>query len=150
MYSIVEQTKALDEGHTLWMIPYDPNSPWYQRLNWLSNFRLTANEIHTRPKMHPWLIKILETCEITPPEIPLAEPLLIPIAQWFPAEWLIMLPYSSSDASKYLEKAKSVWQQFNKPSLRLFLPGNLSFQEWDSNWSHQWPDENISIVLTPQ
>jgi hypothetical protein len=144
---ILEHSQAFESGNTLWMVSYDPESHWYQRLNWLTNFRLTANELHARPKLNPWLLKILETCEIEQPNIPISEPLLVPIGQWLPAEWLVTIPYSSQNPRHFTEKVKQIWEQFQHPSLRLFVPKSLSLQQWETYWQEQNLSSDVTLVF---
>jgi hypothetical protein len=146
MANRLEPINALDPGHNLWVIAYDPSSSWYQRLNWLTNFRLTANEIHVRPKMHPWLLKILETCEIQSPEIPLADPLLVPVAQWLPAEWLVMIPFHKEQDSHFVKQLQQIWEQLQKPSLRLFVPRSFASESWPPPGTEHWPSD-MSLVF---
>jgi hypothetical protein len=123
-----------------------PESRCYQRLNWLTNFSLSANEVHSQPKMNPWLLKILETCEIEVPKIKSAEPLLIPISQWLPADWLITVPYRAQNSGEFFKNIQNVWEQFQKPSLRIFLPPEVSIQDWEAWWNKQNLSTDVAIV----
>lgn len=134
MLSRMDHSRAFDRGDSLWIIPHDSSSYWYQRLNWLTNFKLTANELHSRPKLDPWLLKLLDTCDIKAPEIPIADPLLVPVAQWLPADWLIILPYSSPNDSQFVQKIKEVWEQFQRPAMRVFVPKDISSKNLESLW----------------
>ena len=144
---ILEQSQALDSGNTLWIITSNPESNWYQQLNWLTNFCLTANELHTQPKLHPSLIKILETCEITPPNILHSKPLLIPIGQWLPADWLVTVPIEGVSEYDYIKSIKQVWEQFQSPSLRLFLPKSLTLEKWETLWLDFKLSTDITLVF---
>jgi hypothetical protein len=144
---ILEHSQAFDSGNTLWMLPCELTSGWYQRLNWLTNYRLTANELHSRPKMHPWLLKVLESCEIPAPDIPIADPLLIPIAQWLPAEWLVTIPYNDKNESEFFQNIKQVWGKFQHPSLRLYLPKPMSLQNWEKHWNQQELSSDVTLVF---
>lgn len=150
MHSFLEPSKAFEQGHVLWIIPHDSTSYWYQRLNWLTNFRLTANELHSRPQMHPSLIKILEACEIKTPEIPISEPLLIPVAQWLPADWLIMLPIASSNEVEFVTRLKTIWEQFQQPSLRVFVPRGFMLKKVESLLVEKNLTGEISLVVEPE
>lgn len=144
---VLEKARALDAGDVLWIISYDPTSFWYQRLNWLTNFCLTANEVHSKPKVNPWLIRILETCEIPVPEIPKFDPLLVPVSQWLPAEWLVTIPWVPSDAEQFIQTISHIWNQFQQPSLRLFVPASISLQRWEELWSRQNLPNHVSLVF---
>ena len=149
MSVLLNASQALDPGVTLWILPFDPDSPWYQRLNWLTHFSLTTNELHTRPKLHPWLVKILETCDIPEPTIPLSEPLLVPVAQWLPAEWLVVVPFNNHHQILFLQSVLKIWKQLQEPSLRLFLPLPLSLKEWENHCVGQGLPDTISLVMEP-
>lgn len=144
---VLDRSQAFDSGNTLWIIPFEPSSEWYQRLNWLTNFQLTANELHSRPKMHPWLLKVLETCEIPTPDIPLSGPLLVPIGQWLPADWLVTIDYNENSLIDFFGKIKLVWEQFQYPPLRLFLPKSVSLQDWERHWKQQGLSQDITLVF---
>ncbi len=147
---ILNAAHAFDSGDDLWILPLDLESPWYQRLNWLTNFSLTTNELHSRPKLHPWLVKILETCDIPAPEIPVTEPLLVPISPWLPSEWLVLVPYSVHHEILFIQSIGKIWKQLQEPSLRLFLPPSITLQEWESLWvQHNLPLE-VSLVFEPK
>ena len=147
MPEILDSSRAFDPGHALWIIPQDSQSHWYQRLNWLTNFQLTANELHIRPQMHPWLIKIIQTCGINPPEIPLAEPLLVPVGQWLPADWLIMLPIQGLSHNDYIQKIHSLWIQLQRPSLRIFAPKIYPREHFETKWRSIFGEAEASFVF---
>lgn len=147
---ILNSTQALDSGDALWILPFDLESPWYQRLNWLTNFSLTTNELHSRPKLHPWLLKILETCEIPPPNIPLAEPLLVPVSPWLPSEWLVLVPFNSANETLFIQTIAKIWKQLQAPSLRLFLPTSMTLKNWETLWNEQNLPSHISLVFEPK
>jgi len=147
---ILNATQALDSGDDLWILPLDLESPWYQRLNWLTNFSLTTNELHTRPKLHPWLIKILETCDIPTPDIPVADPILIPVSQWLPSEWLVLVPCTTNNESLFIQSISKIWKQLQEPSLRLFLPPTLSLKDWESLWKDLSLPSDVSLVFEPK
>ena len=144
---ILERPQAFDSGNNLWIVPLEPQSEWYQRLNWLTNFQLTANELHSRPKMHPWLLKVLESCEIPAPVIPLAGPLLVPIGQWLPADWLVTIDYKENHETEFFQKIKQIWEQFQYPTLRLFLPKTISLQTWEMQWKLNHLSEDVTLVF---
>lgn len=147
MSKVLDHSQAFEPGNSLWMISYVPSSPWYQRLNWLTNFKLTTNELHRRPEINPWLLKILEACEIAPPQIPLAEPLLVPVAQWLPADWLMTIPFDEKNPQDFIEKIKKIWAQFQYPSLRVFVPESLDLQQWQTLWKENSKSSNITLVF---
>ncbi len=147
---ILNATQALDAGDTLWILPFDLDSPWYQRLNWLTNFSLTTNELHTRPKLHPWLIKILETCEIPTPNIPLSEPLLVPVSQWLPSEWLVLVPFTTNNETLFIQGIAKIWKQLQEPPLRLFLPLSMTLKEWEVLWNEHSLPSHVSLVFEPK
>jgi hypothetical protein len=127
--------------------PSNPSSKWYQQLNWLTNFCLTTNELHTQPKLHPSLIKILETCDIPTPNIIHSKPLLIPIAQWLPADWLVTIPFEGVTDTDYIKSIMQIWEQFQNPSLRIFLPKTLTLEKWETLWSEFKLSTDITLVL---
>lgn len=150
MLTALEPSRAFVNGNELWIVPHDSSSYWYQRLNWLTNFKLTDNELHMRPRLNPWLQKIIETCEIKTPEIPVAEPLLIPIGQWFPADWLIMLPYATDKEDQFIQKVQQVWEQFQRPPLRVFVPKTLLKERLEILWTKYKLTREATLVFEPE
>ncbi len=147
MALLLEPSHALDPGDSLWILPMLPESTWYQRLNWLTHFSLTTNELHSRPKMHPWLLKILETCEIEPPQIPVSEPLLVPASQWLPTDWLVTVPYEKDKEELFISTLEKIKAQLKVSNLRLFLPPQSDFSHWNHLCEqHASLTEGLSVV----
>lgn len=147
MPRILEPIRAFSGGNSLWMIPDDPKSECYQRLNWLTHFKLTDNQLHKRPQASPWLREMMVTCDIPETEIPTGGPLLIPVAHWLPAEWLIVLPYEKSEPEKFIVSIKTVWEKFQYPSLRLFIPPTLSPKNLETLWNQYKLASEVSWVF---
>lgn len=149
MPMILDTSQALDPGDILWILPQQQQSFWYQRLNWLTHFSLTRNELHQRPQLHPWLIKIIETCEIEVPTIPSQEPLLVPTSQWLPNDWLVTIPYNEMTENQFIIAIAKIWDQLQTPSLRLFLPLSMTLERWKDLWNQNNLNKEISIVFEP-
>lgn len=100
--------------------------------------------------MHPWLIKILETCEIESPQIPIKDPLLVPAYQWLPTDWLVTVPFLEDKENLFIISLINIKQQLNATSLRLFLPPQADFTHWNHlAEQHDSLRLGLSVVLDP-
>ena len=116
---MIPKDQALSAGAQLWMLPFDPEAFWFKKINWYLKFLL-----HTPNKT----------------QAP-TEPLLVQSQGLLPNEKVLCLPSKDED---WISNCYQHWKQFNKPSLRLFLPSSLNFY----SLNEAWPDTASTHKLT--
>lgn len=143
---ILSKHQALLEGSKLWVIPDDKYSPWNDRINWLINFQLSKVQLHSEPKLSPWITNCLNECGIEPLILPKYNPVLIPVKNLLPAEWLCLMPVNSK-MQHWVESVYKVWVQMRRPKLRVFLPTGADKEDWQNFWIQLEPNEELTVVL---
>jgi hypothetical protein len=143
---ILSKHQALLEGSKLWVVPDDHYSPWNDRINWLVNFQLSKAELHTVPQLSPWIKNCVNECGIETITIPQYDPVLIPVKNLLPAEWLCLLPVRSN-MQIWVESVYKIWNQLLRPKLRVFLPSGADKEDWQNFWVHLEPNEELTVVL---
>ena len=119
MFKILPRPNALSKGSSLWITP-SPSSPLSRQLDWLTLFkaRIANND----------------------------KPLLIESSLYLPCSHICFLPLKENPI-KWLEHARSCWNDLNKPSLKIFLPNNLSQKELTQHWPYEPLPYTIKLVM---
>ncbi len=147
---ILEANQALSAGDELWIISSRNTSHWFERIDWLVNFKLSQLEIHKSKKLSPWIKDYLENCQLNDFNFNFQElnssSHLIPVAQWLPTKWLFMISYSDS-IQQWIENTHINWIKWQKPNMRVFLPNTIQLGEWKSYWKTLENQYNPTIIL---
>jgi len=126
------------EGSQLWVIPDKSSSQWAQTLDWYLNFQISKANTFIRSEMADGLQEIIREEEVETIEIPSQEgkPLLIASPKHLPNLMTVVLSFDETHKQDWLTAIKKAWLELGKPSLRVFLPRNLSeaaFTEFSKN-----------------
>ena len=118
MIECVSVYKALSRGANLWVLPFEPKSFWFKKINWQLRFLLCPP---------------LTDC---PPD----HPLLVSGKGVFPAQKILCLPKNKED---WVFSCYRFWTDLGKPSLRVFLPRDME----PDTFSAKWPEEKFYDML---
>lgn len=139
--------QTLQEGSDLWIISDAKTSYWYGKIDWLINFQLSQYEQHKTKPLSPWIKEYLQESQIEIPNISLEKNnCLIPVKTWIPTQWICVIPYRGS-IQNWIESSHLTWNQWQKPSLRVFIPKTIQTGEWKSYWKTLEPNLEPSLVI---
>ena len=102
MFKDLPQSNSLSKGADLWIVQSPDRSILSKKIDWHVRFASRKPNIH-----HP-------------------STLLIESSKDLPNQLLLFLPFCSSDKMEWIQKAQHIWTRLKKPSLRLFLPSEIS------------------------
>lgn len=140
-------SQILKEGDDLWIISDGKNSHWYGKIDWLCNFQLSHSEIHKSKPLSSWLTNYMQTSQLNFPEPPDDKNnLLIPVDSVLPTQWVCVIPFQGS-IQNWIENVHSVWSQWQKPTLRVFIPKTIQTGEWKSYWKTLEPKVSPTLVI---
>lgn len=143
---ILSKHQALLDGSKLWIVADNKYSPWNDRINWLINFQLSKADLHKTVQLSPWLKNCVCECGIETLDIPNFEPILIPVKNLLPADWICLIPFKSK-MQTWVESVYKIWNQMHRPKLRVFLPTGTVGEEWKNYWIKLEPNEELTVIL---
>lgn len=146
-WSELSSDQALSEGSTLWIVGELNSSFWAQKINWYLNFQLRRAKFHQSREISSELITVLQTCEVEAPEFKLNPnaPLLVESSKLLPNQVTVQLFNRTFES--WLEDAISIWNDLQRPSVRVFLPADKSPDVMKTRW--QMPD-NVSATFVQE
>ncbi len=148
--SATHEDLAFAAGSDLWIVPERKNSEMAQRMDWYLNFQIAKASHHQTRSLELPLQNILQECEIgtetkTEKVIGDLDSLLILSSKYFPNRWVLVLK-GCDDVAAWAEKAVEKWKKMQSPSLRVFLPENLSSGQFEKLWSKFGGSSSLTIV----
>lgn len=144
---VLSSTQSFNSGSDLWVLPDFNHSKLVCKIDWLTNFQLGRLERKTPPKISDELETILQKTEFPRfNQLNITEPLLIPSEQRLPNRWVGIVPFHG-DLNPWCKKILKLYEDLNQPSLRIFLPTNLSMNQFTETWRSISSLEDFSLVL---
>ena len=145
---VLSVNQSYNPGAALWVVPDFKHSNIASKLDWYNNFlvgKTTRKELQT---MSSTLIQILNETEIPRFDFKMQseDSILIPTDSKFPNRWTAFVPYSG-ELVVWCEKINKLYLDLKNPSLRIFLPTNLSLSEFTETWRSISSLDDLSIVL---
>lgn len=156
-WQILYRSQAFGPGSHLWFIagPSTSSNTKKQskypaltnKIDWYLNFQLTRSRQHKPHVFSNTLKNIINennlptfTKEISEPK-----PLMIIAKEQFPTSAVIEMPVPKNMQS-WPQNIHDIWQRFEQPSLRVFLPEEISAEEFKA----LWPKSNkVEMTLVP-
>ncbi|MBN8536745.1 MAG: hypothetical protein J0M15_06805 [Deltaproteobacteria bacterium] len=145
---VLSSNQAFNSGADLWVIPDFSNSAMAIQLDWYNNFLIGKTLRKKKLPLDSNLNAILNETEL-PRYENLPSPhdvIMIPSSKPFPNRWTVMVGYEQ-DSTLWSQKIFKLYLDLNKPSLRIFLPSNLSMNQFVESWRSFSSEEDLSIVL---
>lgn len=123
----LSNTHYLSHGSDLWILPDLKTSTWAQSLDWHLNFQLTKSLTHRTKRLSGKLLNIVEEHSVDHSlfEFSQSTPTLLATSQLLPNQSTVLLPFKE-DLDIWLQSTYQIWDDLKKPSLRVFLPKNIS------------------------
>ncbi len=138
---------AFSSGADLWVVPEQKTSPWSRIIDWYLNFQMARSVSHQPKLATEGLKQVLKQNDLSLVPIQLKEgyPLMIPGLSRFPNIQTLVISGQHKDL-EWLNHAQGLWEKMGRPSLRIFLPEDLSFEDVRKNWNVQDYILQIGIV----
>lgn len=145
---VLSVNQSYNPGAELWVVPDFDNSKIASRLDWYNNFLVGKMTRKESKKMASHLVEILEETELpyykhdsSPKDI-----ILIPTRSKFPNRWTAFVPFTQG-LTDWCTQINKLYLDLKNPTLRIFLPTNLSLSEFTETWRSISSVEDLSIVL---
>ncbi|MBL7556146.1 MAG: hypothetical protein JNM24_10015 [Bdellovibrionaceae bacterium] len=145
---VLSVNQSYNPGAELWIVPDFDHSKIASKLDWYNSFLAGKMTRKESKKMDSYLVEILEETELpdfkyssSPDDI-----ILIPTKSKFPNRWTAFVPYKGGLAN-WCSQINKLYLDLKNPSLRIFLPTNLSLSEFTETWRSISSVEDLSIVL---
>ena len=144
----LSQASSLNPGADLWIVPGLEESKTTQKMDWYLNFQLTGAHRHKTFSPAKELSAIIENCAMdefkkTPHD---ESALLISSEKLLPNKWVLEIK-NSDDSDAWINKAANFWLNLGKPSLRVFLPQNITLAQFQKAWTKHQAYDDFTVVL---
>ncbi len=141
LINIIPPSLALTSGADLWVVSDSQHSRWNQKIDWYIRFQMRKNNLQKRKTTSKEMKTLLEKHKIQINEWNLKKtsPLLVESSQFLPTYSVLELAYRDDWSQSVYE----IWKSMRTPSLRIFLPFSLPFNEFKKLWS---PSEKLHTI----
>jgi hypothetical protein len=149
MRSVIALNKmgAMKTGSDLWVCADPLNSTWSQKLDWQLNHQIQKGLAHKSQLLDNQVKGLLYQNQIRWQDLSAAnDHLLILSSYQLPARWVLVVPWNGQ-LDKWIESGLQHWKQLQKPSLRFFLPQNVSKDDFAQSWQGQSDFVDLTVVL---
>ncbi|MBL7542342.1 MAG: hypothetical protein JNL11_00930 [Bdellovibrionaceae bacterium] len=145
---VLSVSQSYNPGAELWIVPDFEHSKIATKLDWYNSFLAGKMTRKESKKMDSYLVEIIEETELPDFNIKTAtnDVILIPTKSKFPNRWTAFVPHTGG-LNEWCLKIHKLYQDLKNPSLRIFLPTNLSLSEFTETWRSISSVEDLSIVL---
>ena len=143
----ISHASSLNPGSDLWVLPMLDQSHWARQIDWYLNFQLSHASRHKESERPQMVIEWLNACDIKAPRflVPTHKRWLIPSSMLLPNRWVMMMD-ADVDSGIWVEQIAKCWLDMGKPTLRVFLPPQLSKDEFDKIWVRHQEFTDFGVV----
>lgn len=146
---VLSHANAYNTGSDLWLAPSLVDSKWTRRLDWYLNFQVIHSHFHQSQNKAAFLNQTLQATEF--PETLSAHhnllPLMISSSQLLPNKWTVFIEYQNQPIEKWLKQASEVYQGLNQPTVRIFLPPQVTNSQIEKVLVSYFKVEDVTLVL---
>ena len=129
--SIFSEKRIFFSYYPLWILPDIENCSWTVKIDWHINFSIFRA---SKKEPNPLMMKakeILKSSRLSVPKLSFQKDhLLICSSPYLPNEWCVLIDKKGKEVEDWYEQVLQVWQNFQFPSLQLFLPKGASSESW--------------------
>lgn len=146
---VLSPNSAYAHGSELWALPKLDSSFWARDIDWILNFQISFRKDHPQLQISPPLEKIINDMDMEVKKVFLKKknPLMIISPDRLPNKETLYID-SYKDFYDWVEQIHHLWNNLNRPTLRLFLPQGMSQKEFESLWPEEdLTSTNITLVL---
>lgn len=129
----LSNTTAFGPGSSLWLLPSVEKSDWARKLDWYLNLQMSKSRSH-ETKQWPEAIQAIideNEIELKPFKALKKHPLLVGTKRPLPFQQVVEVPFDG-DSESWIQACEKIWSGLGQPSVRLFLPPNLSSSDVQS------------------
>ena len=125
---------ALAPGCDVWIAAEPERSRWSRKIDWYLGFQLMKAAGHETATLSPSLKSILAHEEMASVEVAAAAdaPLMVASRKLLPNTTTVMVPFK--ETKSWVEACHRVWTGLNQPRIRVFLPDDLSSEDFLGAW----------------
>lgn len=148
-FKTIRPLDALSSGVDLWILPDLLHSIWMKKIDWYLNFQTIRANQRCHPPLLPPLKEIVDELDLDIKDIDTSNnmPLMISSYLFLPNLRTISLPSGNQDCFGWIQKVANIWNNLQRPSLRVFLPQYMADIDVQQNWTMQGK-ETIELVLS--
>ncbi|MEZ0391849.1 MAG: hypothetical protein ACAH59_06520 [Pseudobdellovibrionaceae bacterium] len=144
----ISEDSVFGPGSDLWILPERKNSQIAQKLDWYLNFQISKAVHHETKNLAQPILEVLKNCQLesydwAPTD---TEALLILSSQNLPNRW-VMVIRGSERLETWAETAAEKWRKLKSPSVRVFLPQEISIAEFEKLWKKSGGDPNSLTIV---
>lgn len=145
---VLSINQAFNPGAELWVVPDFDHSQIATKLDWYNGFLAGKMSRKGPKKMASDLVDILNETELPQFEyhIQTQDSILVPTQSKFPNRWTAFIPYNG-DLDNWCIRINKLYLNLKNPTLRIFLPTDLSLSAFTETWRSISSIEDLSIVL---
>ncbi len=121
MFKQLTYHQAFVAGSDLWVLPFEPTSFWFKKINWQTQFLLQT--IHS--------------------PIKISNPLMITTEKFFPNKAVLCIPIQKIS---WIQEIHKHWINLKKPSMRIFLRKNETQDDIEKDWPKKDLIYNLSYL----
>ena len=133
--SVINTNSAFSAGKKVWLIDSNRDGYLRRKIDWHLNFLLLKAESHKKPELAPQMLNIIAENEMPSfhSQSIRTSPLLIPSEHAFPVSSIVEIPWVK-DKEHWVTEVHKTWQLLGEPEIRVFLPQDLSANEFKKLW----------------
>ena len=145
---VLAPESALSPGSELWILPDMSKSKWTSKLDWYLNFQLTKSTRNKPPMFAEFLTQTVTEAGIDTINLSVnnQSPFMIASHDLLPNKWVVVVPWTHNH-SAWISKSFEVWNNLNRPSIRLFLPPGQSAGAFEREWQIHDAAHDLTLVL---
>lgn len=151
-FQTLYRAKAFGPGADLWILPDSKSSPMAKKIDWYLNFQIARSELHVVRPISPELKKVIVENDLGLPDVEnrTNPPLLVAADTHFPTSKIIELKVQAS-LQGWVEQIQSLWLKLRKPRLRVFLPNDLTPEDFQKLWGTKFETQlSEELTLVPR
>lgn len=147
-FQTLYRAKAFGPGSDLWVLPEPEESEIATRIDWYLNFQIAKSKIHQTKKIGTEIAQAIKDHDLRLPEIKVEKeaPLLIASEQRFPNRMVVEMKVQPRKES-WVTDIQTLWTKLDRPKLRVFLPRELSPEQFQKAWKAPLnPSDEVTLV----
>lgn len=147
-FQTLYRAKAFGPGSDLWVLPEPEESEIATRIDWYLNFQIAKSKIHKTRKVGAQIEEVIKAHDLCFPEIKLEDdaPLLISSEQRFPNRMVVEIKVQPK-VEVWVENIQTLWAKLDRPKLRVFLPREMSPEQFQKAWKSPLnPSDEVTLV----
>ena len=146
--SILSQAGRFNPGSELWIVPPIQISRQTLQIDWYLNFQISQARLRKKATCSPELSEVLKLTELDFIEDIKSKNncFMIAAAQQLPCRFVVVIDFDD-DLKSWTKDLHQTWIGLGQPSLRVFLPPEITANKWSAAWKSLSSFEEMTVVL---